>query len=235
VFQLPQLFQPYPDFVFCVLPDGTDTRLPDSAELGRFLVMRALKAHGLALEQEIQNHIGSTDKTIVSASLKELADSGKVVKVSIEQQNKTFFALPEILDSLTSVKNKNDTVFFLSPFDNLIILRDRLGWLFNFEYSLECYLPAEKRQYGYFVLPLLWQNRLVARIDAVAERKRKNLRIHKLMFEHDFQQFDEFIPKFCKTLERFTLFNNCKTWQISGISPRKYTSIVRGHLKKSAG
>jgi len=123
-------------------------------------------------------------------------------------------------------------VAILSPFDNLIIQRNRTQWLFGFDYSLECYLPAEKRRYGYFVLPVLWQNRFVARLDAVADRKKSKLIIHKLIFEPDFQGWEGFLPGLAKMLQRFTIFNGCDNYKISTILPRGTAKIVRSVLKQ---
>ncbi len=59
----------------------------------------------------------------------------------------------------------------LSPFDPVVWDRKRAEQLFNFSYRLECYTPAPKRQYGYFVLPLLHQGKLVGRMDSKVHRK----------------------------------------------------------------
>ena len=76
----------------------------------------------------------------------------------------------------------------LSPFDNLIIQRKRIQKLFDYDYQLECYLPAEKRRHGYFSLPVLWRGRLVARMDAKADRKNKVLIIHLLKLESNIKK-----------------------------------------------
>ena len=59
----------------------------------------------------------------------------------------------------------------LSPFDPMVWDRSRARQLFGFDYSIECYLPAAKRRYGYFCLPLLWRGQLVGRADAKAHRQ----------------------------------------------------------------
>jgi hypothetical protein len=72
---------------------------------------------------------------------------------------------------------------FLSPFDRLIHDRDRAEALFGFFYRLEMYVPKAKRQYGYYVLPILRGERLIGRIDPVIDRKAGVLRVNSVHWE----------------------------------------------------
>jgi uncharacterized protein YcaQ len=72
----------------------------------------------------------------------------------------------------------------LSPFDPVVWDRKRAEQLFDFSYRLECYTPAPKRQYGYFVLPLLHRGRLVGRMDAKMHRKASVLEVIALYLEN---------------------------------------------------
>jgi uncharacterized protein YcaQ len=68
----------------------------------------------------------------------------------------------------------------LSPFDRLVYDRVRAQELFDFEYTLEMYKPAGKRRWGYFALPVLHGDRLVGKVDAMADRKASVLRVHAI-------------------------------------------------------
>jgi uncharacterized protein YcaQ len=74
-------------------------------------------------------------------------------------------------------------VSLLSPFDNLICDRDRTEQMFDFRFRLEIYTPKEKRQYGFFVMPILDGDRLVGRIDPRLNRKEKRLEINAVHWE----------------------------------------------------
>ena len=68
----------------------------------------------------------------------------------------------------------------LSPFDRLVHDRERALQLFDFEYTLEMYKPAPKRRWGYFALPVLHHDRLVGKVDALADRKASHLRVNAI-------------------------------------------------------
>jgi uncharacterized protein len=99
----------------------------------------------------------------------------------------------------------------LSPFDNLVIHRERLSSLFKFDYRIECYVAAPKRQFGYFCLPVLHGDSLVARVDCKAHRSEQRLEVLSLHLEDGALDEDQFFPALGQELQRFAEFNKCPT------------------------
>ncbi|MFT5086102.1 MAG: hypothetical protein ACI8PG_000449 [Planctomycetota bacterium] len=115
----------------------------------------------------------------------------------------------------------------LSPFDNLVIDRQRLEDLFGFHYRIECYTPAAKRQYGYFTLPLLWNGEVVARLDPKAERKTRALLVRNLAFEPSFDRHDALLPDLARQLRAYAQFNNCNTIHIEKTAPQNFKKALQ--------
>jgi len=107
----------------------------------------------------------------------------------------------------------------LSPFDNLVIQRKRMKALFGFDYLIECYVPAANRRYGSFSLPILWDGKLVARMDCKAERKESLLHIHHLALEPTTLKTDTLFFALRKELESFLQFNHCNHLRLHRTSP----------------
>ncbi|QDQ27159.1 winged helix-turn-helix domain-containing protein [Chitinimonas arctica] len=106
--------------------------------------------------------------------LHALADSGELIPVRLESASHDAFVhrdLAPLLDKAVAGELQSTVTTLLSPFDPVVWDRKRAAELFDFDYRIECYTPAEKRKYGYFVLPILSRGKLVGRVDAKAHRK----------------------------------------------------------------
>lgn len=227
-------FQRIYDLTERVLPECIDTTLPDDHELGRFLVRRALGAHGFAREKTVSHHIQAAGRKVVKAALSELTDSGEVVEISVNGRG-GYFANRKALEDIDRKLPKSSaaSVRILSPFDNLLIQRDRIFRLFDFDYALECYKPGKKRKYGYFVLPVLWKNALVARLDAKAYRKKKVLRIRDVWLEPGFRANRDFLKSFSEKLFAFARFNGCSRLEVERTSPGAFLQPLKKRLERN--
>ena len=165
---------------------------------------------GLAREKELSYIHQIVSKKTLNASLQEMIADQQVIPVQIKDLDDLFYTLPVLLENHSGRAQKNTQLHILSPFDNLIIQRERLHVLFGFDYTLECYLPKQKRKYGYFSLPILWQGNFVGRCDLKADRKSKTLLMQSMHYEKGFKVTDPFITFLKAKLKTFALFNGCK-------------------------
>jgi uncharacterized protein len=110
---------------------------------------------------------------IAKARVAELVEAGELAQVTVEGWPEAGYTIPSICPKRPTRAHAT----LLSPFDSLIWERRRTLRLFGFDYRLEVYSPESKRVYGYFVLPLLLRDRLVARFDLKADRQASVLRV----------------------------------------------------------
>lgn len=203
------------DFTEKVLPAGIDQREPSQEDYARFLIRRYLEANGLGLANEMNYLLKNTKKLIIS-TLQDMVLDKELITVDVGGVN--YYTLAESLVLISKPLSRNK-LKILSPFDNLLIQRKRTLALFEFDYQIECYVPEKKRQYGYFSLPILWDGKLVARMDCKADRKEACLHIQHLALEPSLKNLDDFFPTLQRELKAFMSFNNCTQLKVHRIGP----------------
>ena len=210
-----------------VLPENMDTSMPDSDEYARFLIKRYLQANGLGQVGEMVYLLKNT-RGIVSSSLQEMTLNGELLQLRV--RGDTYYALPSTLELLNKPLSRSK-LKILSPFDNLLIQRKRTQALFDFDYQLECYLPQNKRKFGYFSLPILWKGDLIARMDCKADRKESVLHILNLVLEPGLRNRDGFAFGMAKELVSFLSFNGCESLRVHRASPVGFKQDLEKAMK----
>jgi uncharacterized protein len=159
------------DLVERVLPPDVLAREVDDDEAVRELTLRAATALGVATEADIRDYFRLSAQQVKPA-LAALLAAGEIEKVGVDG-----WSAPAYLAAGRTVPRLDRGTALLCPFDPLIFFRPRVERLFNFVYRIEIYTPAEKRQYGYYVWPLLLDGQLVGRVDLKADRSADTLRV----------------------------------------------------------
>lgn len=165
-----------------LLPAWDDADLPDQAENRRRLAELALGAMGIATVRQLADYFRQPLRGL-AATTATLVEQGIAQRVAVEGWNEPAFVYHEALAAFGRGLSPAEHTTFLSPFDNLTWDRRRTLALWGFDYTLECYVPAPKRRWGYFVLPILWRGELVGRLDAKAERRDGVFRVKALYLE----------------------------------------------------
>lgn len=197
------------------IPQGIDLSTPTLHEYADYLLKMNIRAHGVFTWKQLLHLKGKELRHVMRTVLDDYIDAG-LVKVLQLENGQTVYAASAILQHQPIIQPE---LKILSPFDNLVIHRERLDCLFDFNYRIECYVPAAKRQYGYFCLPLLYADRFVGRMDCKVHRREKRLEVIALHLEDpNMQDREAFINALELELQRFAQFNQCTMIDIEKIS-----------------
>lgn len=166
----------------CLPPDVPDEPL-SPLEVTRRAAALAIRALGAARPVHIRAHFTRNRYPELERALEELAAEGVLERLAVDGMGDDWWVCADDVEALEAGAPVGKRTTLLSPFDNLLCDRARTEALFGFSHRLEMYTPAAKRRWGYFVLPVLDGDRLVARCDLAIDRKTKRLVVHALHAE----------------------------------------------------
>ena len=173
------------------LPAWAPTRRPPEREVVRLAAQRSLRALGVATARDIDRSFTAGRYPGLASILAGLRRSGQVEQVRVaadghEHPGPWYVHTDDLplLDRLRSGEWRPRTTL-LSPFDNLIINRERTERLFGFHFRMEIYVPKAARRYGYYVLPILHGDRLIGRVDPALDRAGGRLVVNAIHPEPD--------------------------------------------------
>jgi uncharacterized protein YcaQ len=181
----------------------TRPRAASERQVLDYLLDRALRSQGLVSLDSVC-HLDAKRKPAIRQVIETRMRRRRLVPVTIEGAGKTeYWAQPEMIDAIPD--RPGEMIHVLSPFDPLIIQRKRLKLFFDYAHRFEAYVPKEKRVLGYFALPVLIGDEIVAAIDLKADRKTRALlvqkwtwvgngsaRSHKARIEQALDRFEQF-------------------------------------------
>jgi uncharacterized protein YcaQ len=220
-------FQRVYDLKERVLPDWVDTREPTQEERELFWIERSVQALGVCTPEQAADYTWMRLRPARSA-VSALTRAGNLVEISAGLMNSKIENwlvhrdnLP-LLEKAASGELQPQRTTFLSPFDSLFWARQRDQKLWGFQKSLEAYLPASKRIYGYFCLPILYRDQLVGRFDPKLERKEKRLHLKALYLEPGVEPDDELVEAVAVAMRDFLTFHRANDFSIEGSQPTEF-------------
>ncbi|MDZ7675076.1 MAG: crosslink repair DNA glycosylase YcaQ family protein [Acidimicrobiales bacterium] len=162
-----------------VPPEILATPTPDDETAHRNLLLHAARMHGVGTARDLAD-VWRHKLPVARPILRDLAAEGALEVVEVEGWKEPAYLHPE-----ATLPRRVDACTLVSPFDSAMWERSRIERLHDFEYRIEIYTPAPKRQYGYYVLPFLLGDTYVARVDLKADRQRRRLLVQSAHAEPD--------------------------------------------------
>lgn len=180
-------FQPYYDVTERVIPDKARESSVPRREATKILLLKALDGHGWAQTKTLVDTWRLTKRRkLIQSCLDELAEEGEVVACSLDGRSGWIRRDDlELAARLGRARPSSEAGVLLSPFDPILWDRARVKRLFDFDHVLEIFKPAKERKYGYYSMPVVAGDRLVARCDAKADRSTGTLRVLATHHESD--------------------------------------------------
>jgi len=202
-----------------LVPEDIDTTMPTPEEFARYVIRRDMKVLGIASATELAWRARYVKGHRIRQEVVKMASEGEFLPVAIEGvKTAPLYMLPAYKNKKIELGNE---VFILSPWDVVNVYRHRLRDFFDFDYQIECFVPAPKRKYGYFSLPILAGETFVARMDSKADRKKKVLTVHNLHFEK-VKLSKPVIAAIREAIHAFARFNQCEKVEIKKSNNKEF-------------
>ena len=226
-------FQRVYDLAERVCPAVLDMEMPDASAVHVEFVAQAVQALGITQARWIHDYF-RTKPRLRDTDLDDFVAQGVLLRVRVQGWDAPAYvhAANRLLlqRALRGALQPTHTTL-LSPFDPLVWDRERVAVMFGFDYRIECYTPQTKRQYGYFVLPLLHDGALVGRVDAKAHRTDRVFEVKALHLEPEFVPNEHFAKCLAQALARCASWHDTPRVTVTRCAPARFAPVLRRALR----
>ncbi|MGZ8302999.1 MAG: winged helix-turn-helix domain-containing protein [Telluria sp.] len=223
-------FQRVYDLAERVHPEWDDSQMPGMDETRRQFVLRAVKAIGACKAAWIPDYHRTRRPHLDPEAL---VGEGLLLRAQVAGWNEPVYVHRDhrelALQAAAGTLAPTVTTL-LSPFDPIVWDRKRALELFNFDYRLECYTPAEKRRYGYFTLPILRRGALVGRIDAKAHRRQGVFELKSVALEPGVRISERFTADIGAAVLRCAAWHACPEVRVCRAGPDEFCALLGAAL-----
>lgn len=205
----------------------------DDQRLLRFLLRRSLSSMGLGTLREIQLARIMPAKEY-RREVDTMVQDGSLELVSIRGQKEKYYILTERrqeIDAAAEEPATDGNATLLSPFDNLIINRQRTFKLFEFYPRFEAYVPKEKRKYGYYNMPILYEEKLLGYIDPKLDRRTRLMTFHTLSLNQT--PTDTTFTALVEEFIRFLIFHDTQTLEVKTSEPKSIAKKIQVRVNRA--
>jgi len=216
-------------------PDPQVAALP-AAALRRRFILDSVRALGVAPAAWIADYHRLKPR-VGAAELAPLLASGELLAVTVQGWTGPAYVHrdhADLLDRALRGRLRATHTALLSPFDPLVWDRVRLRAMFDFDYSLECYTPAARRRYGYFVLPILHRGRLVGRLDAKAHRGEGVFELKSIELEPGVAVEPRLLAALAQTILDAARWHGTPQVRVARSRPAGLARLLRAELRRLA-
>ena len=188
---------------------------PDELDHQKWRVLRRIGAVGLLWNKpsDAWLNIWGLKSAERNEIFKQLLAEEKIFEITVEGIKNKLYCLSTdwgLLQTILQEPKLKARCELLAPLDNILWDRRLIKALFDFEYKWEIYTPEVQRKYGYYILPLLYGDCFIGRVEAVRDRKEKTLVVKNIWYEEGVKQTKKIQAAIYNCLCKFANFNECK-------------------------
>ena len=209
----------------------TETLAADAVR--REYILGAVRALGITQARWIADYF-RTGRKIKDIDLQAFVEAGELVRIDVRGWDNPAYVHRDhaaLLDRARRGTLRATHTTLLSPFDPVVWDRERARAMFGFDYRLECYTPAPKRRYGYFVLPILRRGRLVGRLDAKAHRAQGTFEVKAIYLEDGVEADAALTQDVANAIKQAADWHGAPGVVIRSSEPKAWARALRQALK----
>jgi uncharacterized protein len=208
--------------------------LLSQADLRKRFVLDSVRALGITQARWVADYF-RLKPSVDDRELASLVATGELLSVQVAGWDNLAYVHPdhaELLNKAREGRLRATYTALLSPFDPVVWDRARLRGMFDFDYTIECYMPEAKRQYGYYVLPLLHRGRLVGRVDAKAHRSDGVFEIKALFIEQDIEPSERMMEEIADAIAATAAWHGTPKVKLGRCRPAHIAPALRARWRR---